>query len=575
MPDTDSPATTTPSPFAKNRDFYVSCACTVIEGLLSGMNFVLIWLVMRQVFSGTIDLAPLLQISAALVIVFAARLAIYRFGYVHGQVGGAQVSHDLRIALGDAIKRIPLPRFAKRTSGQYLQAFTVNVNDYEQILTHRTGDIVRSAVLAATVCTFTFCLYVPAGIVVACSFLSLVPAVALSWRQVKVFGPRKDEVRASSSSAIMEHVDGMQTLRAYGVAGVHNRSIVESMRAFSHVSYVYERAIIPVGATWSILAGLAQPLLVWMCYGAWAEGVLPVESFLLIAMLPLFTLKLGSTLFIDLTAYRNLKIAKRNVAAVLEEPQETGSFDDVPMRGAGIELAHVGFSYGDGPAVLEGFDLVIPEGRLTALVGDSGCGKSTVLNLIAQLYRPQDGSVSFGGVDVRAFAPESVLRNVALVDQDVFLFDDSVMDNVRYARPSASDEEVREACRLANADKFVRALSHGYDTRIGEKGGKLSGGERQRLSIARAILRDSPIVLLDEATSNLDIENELAVREAIANLLSRRKTVVMVAHTLPIVRAADQIAVIEGGRVAELGRHDELLARGGKYARMWAATDAT
>ena len=182
MPDTDSPATTTPSPFAKNRDFYVSCACTVIEGLLSGMNFVLIWLVMRQVFSGTIDLAPLLQISAALVIVFAARLAIYRFGYVRGQVGGAQVSHDLRIALGDAIKRIPLPRFAKRTSGQYLQAFTVNVNDYEQILTHRTGDIVRSAVLATTVCTFTFYLYVPAGIVVACSFLSLVPAVALSWR---------------------------------------------------------------------------------------------------------------------------------------------------------------------------------------------------------------------------------------------------------------------------------------------------------------------------------------------------------------------------------------------------------
>ena len=134
---------------------------------------------------------------------------------------------------------------------------------------------------------------------------------------------------------------------------------------------------------------------------------------------------------------------------------------------------------------------------------------------------------------------------------------------------------MREACRLANADEFVRALPHGYDTRIGEKGGKLSGGERQRLSIARAILRDAPIVLLDEATSNLDIENELAVREAIANLLSRRKTVVMVAHTLPIVRAADQIAVIEGGRVAELGRHDELVARGDKYARMWAATDAT
>ena len=164
------------------------------------------------------------------------------------------------------------------------------------------------------------------------------------------------------------------------------------------------------------------------------------------------------------------------------------------------------------------------------------------------------------------------MRIVALVDQDVFLFDDSVTDNVRYARPGASDEEVHEACRLANADEFVRALPQGYGTRIGERGGRLSGGERQRLSIARAILRDAPIVLLDEATSNLDIDNELAVREAVVNLLSRRKTVVMVAHTLPIIRRADVIAVIDDGAVVERGAHEELLALGGTYARMWNAS---
>ena len=559
-------------PFAKNRDFYLSCACAVVEGLLGGSNYMLVWLVMHQVFSAAIDVGALLRISAALVVVFLLRLAIYRFGYVRGQVGGARVSRDLRIVMGDSIKRIPLSRFNERTSGEYLQALTVNVNDYEQILTHRTSEIVKSAALAVALCALTLWLYVSAGIVVLASFLLLAPAVALSWRQVRVFGPHKDEVRASSSSAIMEHVDGMQTLRAYGVAGVHNEAIVESMREFSHVSYVYERAILPIGAGLSILAGLTQPLLVWMCYGAWAERALPTESFLLICMLPLLTLKLAGALFIHLTAYRNLKIAKRNISDVLVEPQEAGSFEDVPMRGTGIELAHVGFSYGDGPVVLEDLCLAIPEGRLCALVGDSGCGKSTALGLIAQLYRPKGGTVSFGGVDVGAFAPESVLRNVALVDQDVFLFDDSVMDNVRYARPGASDEEVREACRLANADGFVSALPQGYDTRIGERGGRLSGGERQRLSIARAILKDAPIVLLDEATSNLDIENELAVREAISNLLFQRKTVVMVAHTLPCIRTADMIAVIGGGRVSEQGTHDELVALGGKYARMWAAS---
>ena len=228
-------------PFAKNRDFYLSCACAVVEGLLGGSNYMLVWLVMHQVFSAAIDVETLLRISATLVVVFLLRLAIYRFGYVRGQVGGARVSRDLRIVMGDSIKRIPLSRFNERTSGEYLQALTVNVNDYEQILTHRTSEIVKSAALAVALCALTLWLYVPAGIVVLASFLLLAPAVALSWRQVRVFGPHKDEVRASSSSAIMEHVDGMQTLRAYGVAGVHNEAIVESMREFSHVSYVADQ----------------------------------------------------------------------------------------------------------------------------------------------------------------------------------------------------------------------------------------------------------------------------------------------------------------------------------------------
>ena len=521
------------APFAKGRDFYVSCACTVVEGMLGGFNFVLVYLVIQQVFSDSVSLAALFGVTGALVGVFALRLAVYSFGYVRGQIGGSRISRNLRVALGDSIKRIPLSRFTERSSGEYLQALTVNVNDYEQILTHRTGDILKNVSLASVITVFVAFLYAPAGAVVLLSFLLLVPAVALSWRQVKVHGPHKDEVRASNSSAIMEHVDGMQALRAYGMAGVRNDAIVDSMREFSRVSYVYERAVIPVGVALAILAGLSQPLLVVLCYQAWKADA---------------------------------------VAAVLAEPQEEGSFDAVPMEGAAISLSHVDFSYGRGPRVLSDFSLRVPEGRLTALVGESGCGKSTVLSLIAQLYRSDRGTIAFGGADTAAYAPESVLRNVALVDQDVFLFDDSVMDNVRYARPGASDEEVREACRLANADGFVSALPEGYATRIGENGGFLSGGERQRISIARAILRDAPIVLLDEATSNLDVENELAVRKAVANLLSSRKTVVMVAHTLSVIRKADSIAVIDGGAVAEQGTHEELLARGGKYARMWSAS---
>ena len=201
-----------------------------------------------------------------------------------------------------------------------------------------------------------------------------------------------------------------------------------------------------------------------------------------------------------------------------------------------------------------------------------GSGKSTILNLIAKYYEPQSGEISIGGQSIETVAAERVLEQISMVDQQVFLFDDTVRENIRHARPSATDREVEAACRAAGwCDGFIQKLEHGYDTPIGENGAFLSGGERQRLSIARAILKNSPILLLDEATASLDIENELAVKRAILGLLSERKTVVMIAHTLSIVRNADQILVVADGNIAESGTHEELLAKGGKYASMWAA----
>ena len=236
-----------------------------------------------------------------------------------------------------------------------------------------------------------------------------------------------------------------------------------------------------------------------------------------------------------------------------------------------ITFRSVSFSYVPGEPVLKELSFTAPAGKLTAIVGDSGSGKSTILNLIAKYYEPQSGDISIGGQSIETVAAERVLEQISMVDQQVFLFDDTVRENIRHARPSATDHEVEAACRAAGCDGFIQKLEHGYDTPIGENGNFLSGGERQRLSIARAILKNSPILLLDEATASLDIENELAVKRAILGLLSERKTVVMIAHTLSIVRNADQILVVADGNIAESGTHEELLARGGKYAAMWAA----
>lgn len=288
-------------------------------------------------------------------------------------------------------------------------------------------------------------------------------------------------------------------------------------------------------------------------------------------MLPLFCAKLANSIFVDLTSYKNLMISKNKILGVMNEPEETGSMEPLHTATHEITFDNVDFAYVPGEPVLKHATFTVPDQKLTAIVGDSGSGKSTILNLIAKYYEATSGTISIGGKPINHIAAERVLEQVSMVDQDVFLFDDTIRDNIRHARPNATDEEIEAACREANCDGFIRKMEKGYDTPTGENGNLLSGGERQRISIARAILKNSPILLLDEATASLDIENELAVKQAIANLLKEKKTVVMIAHTLSIVKNADQILVMGDGRIAESGTHEELLAKGGKYAAMWNA----
>ena len=231
------------------------------------------------------------------------------------------------------------------------------------------------------------------------------------------------------------------------------------------------------------------------------------------------------------------------------------------------------FSYISGEPVLTDTSFTAQDGKLTAIVGDSGSGKSTILNLIFKFYEADSGSITIGGKPIKNTCAEKILEQISMVDQDVFLFDDTVRENIRYARPDAGNEEIAEACAQAGCETFIQGLPQGYDTPIGENGNFLSGGERQRLSIARAILKNSPILLLDEATASLDIENELAVRTAISNLLRQKKTVIMIAHTLSVIRNADKILVLSQGKIAEEGTHEELLQKNGKYAAMWHAEE--
>jgi ATP-binding cassette subfamily B protein len=236
--------------------------------------------------------------------------------------------------------------------------------------------------------------------------------------------------------------------------------------------------------------------------------------------------------------------------------------------GAGIELRGVRFGYDDGPTVIDGIDAEIPAGSFTAIVGPSGSGKSTLLKLISRFFDVDAGAVRIGGQDVRELGSAGVSRLTAQVFQDVYLFEGTIADNLRMAAPDASDADLDRVARIARLDEVIERLSDGWHTRVGEAGSTLSGGEKQRVSIARALLKDAPIVLLDEATAALDPANEAAVADAIAEL-ARDRTVIVVAHRLSTVVAADRILVLDRGRITEQGDHDALLAAGSTYARFW------
>jgi ATP-binding cassette subfamily B protein len=258
-------------------------------------------------------------------------------------------------------------------------------------------------------------------------------------------------------------------------------------------------------------------------------------------------------------------VSTRRMQSLRKEPLMTGG--DVSFPDFTIELKNAGFAYHE-EKVIKNISLKIPQNRVTALAGPSGSGKSTISRLIARFWDVQEGEILIGGKNIRAVDPEKLMTYMSFVFQDVVLFNDTVMNNIRIGKKDADDEEVYSAARAARCDEFIRELPEGYHTVIGENGSTLSGGERQRISIARALLKDAPIVLLDEATSSLDPENEVLVQEAISELVKNR-TVIVIAHRLRTVLGADTIAVLEKGKLVEHGTAEELIAKKGLFARLY------
>lgn len=480
------------------------------------------------------------------------------------------IEHEARMDAYAHLQRLELGYFEDQSTGGLMAVLNDDVNQLERFLDVGAVAIIQTVVNVVLV---------GAVFLVASPLLFLVafaPIPVILWGTFlyqRRLEPLYTGVRSQVgvlSGTLSNNLGGIATIKAFTaedreVERVGRES--EAYRVANRDAIRFSSAFVPL-IRMAIMLGFTMTLLL----GGWfvIEGTLAVGFFSILVFMTQRLLwpltRLGETF--DL--YQRAMASTRRILDLLDiEPQivEGPRGFEEPVAGA-VRFEDVRFSYSTGPEVLHGLDIDVPAGETHAVVGLTGAGKSTIVKLLLRLYEPTSGRVTVDGVDVRELTFSDLRGAIGLVSQDVFLFDGTVRENIAYGDPSAGAERVEEAARLAEAHEFITALPEGYDTLVGERGQKLSGGQRQRLSIARAIVRNPAILVLDEATSSVDNETEAAIQRSLEHV-SEGRTTLVIAHRLSTVRHADRIHVLEAGLVREAGRHDELVLAGGLYAALW------
>jgi len=497
----------------------------------------------------------------SMALLFVCEIPAYRAQYRDAY--GAAVEGRSRLA--EHLRKLPLGVLNRRDPGELANMMTSDFSMVEHGISHVVPQMIAGAAMPVialiSLAFFDWRLALSLFAALPAAVLLLVLTSGVQRR----LGLRHLQAKIDAGGRLQEYLNGIKVIKAYNMTGERFVRLERSFRELMRQSIRFEGTLGPIllSAIGCVRAGLT--LMVMVGVHLLVGGNLDVITFAAFLII-------GTRIFDPLTTalagyaeFRYIGQAGERMVKLLQEPPMQGQRKP-PERHA-IELKGVTFGYLDQP-ILRDVSLRIPEGSFTALVGPSGSGKSTILRLIARFYDPDRGKVTMGGEDLRGMDPEALMQKVSMVFQDVYLFEDTIAGNIRFGRRDATREEIEEAARLAGCHDFIKKLPDGYDTMVGEGGSTLSGGEKQRISIARALLKDAPIILLDEATASLDPENEAEIQQAIDRLV-RGRTVIVVAHRLKTVRHADRIVVMDQGRIVEQGRHDELLASGGLYARLW------
>lgn len=512
--------------------------------------------------------------AAAMIILGLARGTFGYLGPYLSHVAAFRILVDLRDEFFWAIEPLAPAKLARRRTGDLVSTAVSDIELLELFFAHTAGPAVVAFIvpIIALTALATINLLLAEALLIFLILLILMPRLAF-WLGTTL-GERLRGQQALLNSQELDTIQGMKAILSFGYSRQRIEELSENSATLLALQARQARNIgLQSAAKISIVS--AGILAVLLC-----ASILVRQNSLAPGFLPI-TMILASSVFLSITSVVEIskqlsltRAAARRLFLLLDEQpavrDESGLGPAVPIESIepSISLQDVSFRYApDEPLILSSISLEIPAGSTVALVGTSGAGKSTVINLMLRFWDPEAGRILLGGSDLRRYPMMQLRRLFSVVSQDVFLFSDSIRENIRLGRPEASDAEVEEVASRARIHDFIITLPQGYDTLVGERGVRLSGGERQRIAIARALLKGAPILVLDEATSSLDAENERAIKEA---LMERRegRTTIMIAHRLSTVVDADWIFVINGGRVVEQGRHEDLIARKGRYARL-------
>ncbi|WP_280266170.1 ABC transporter ATP-binding protein [Nocardia wallacei] len=541
-------------------------ALVVTQALCQVAAYLLVIPLLEALFRGEFGTAWRWAIWLAVAVAAASVL-----WYLQAKAGlriGVGMLRGVQTRLGDHLSTLPLGWFATANSGSVSRIIVAHVREILDVVTHLVAPMVGAVVI-------------PLGVAVGVAFVEWrvalamlvgLPVLLLVSRWANNLHSRSNQrlhdASAEANARVVEFAQAQPVLRAFGAVGTGNRALTGALRDQQRAATGLIAASVPGLMVFALLVHAVYLLVVSVIVARTLDNTLAVPAALaLVAVGSRYIEPLLGTAQLS-NAMRSAADAADRITGFLAVQGLPEPIEPVEPENAEIVFEDVAFGYGDESTVLSGVSFTVAPGTTTAIVGPSGSGKTTLVRLAARFYDVDSGRITLGGHDIRRLPSDALLRQVSLVFQDVYLFNQTVEENIRAGRAEATAEQVRRAAAIARVDEIVERLPDGWDTVVGEGGSALSGGERQRVSIARALLKDAPIVLLDEATSALDPHSEAVVARGIHEL-TRDKTVVVVAHRLSTIQHADQILFVEDGRIVERGAHAELVARGGRYAEFW------